>query len=242
MAPAWAHCEGRSGAAALEKMQSSPSILTGSERFTLCDPMGGERRVPRWERLTDDTTPAEGEAGDWLERFHRGDRETLAACYRDHFATVEHAIGSLLGVAERETVIHDIFSRLIAREDLRRSFRGGSVSAWLAAIARHQAIDTRRRLARDARPLPAAAVELEAHEWEEAAHARILIDTFRCAHLPVGWEGVFELRFLRQLPQRVAARQLSLHRTTLAYRELRIRRLLKRFLLGEDMPPRGRES
>lgn len=47
---------------------------------------------------------------------------------------------------------------------------------------------------------------------------------------------MFELRFLHQLPQRDAASRLGINRTTLAYREVRIRRLLKRFLLEQPQP------
>ena len=74
-----------------------------------------------------------------------------------------------------------------------------------------------------------------AESWQNATDARLLIEQFRREHLPEEWAGVFELRFLQQLPQREAARRLSIQRTTLAYRELRIRRLLRRFLAeGEE--------
>jgi RNA polymerase sigma-70 factor (ECF subfamily) len=45
---------------------------------------------------------------------------------------------------------------------------------------------------------------------------------------------VFELRFLQQMTQHEAAHALGIRRTTLAYRELRIRRALRAFLLEED--------
>ena len=177
------------------------------------------------------TTP---EASLWLERFHRGDRAVLEGCYRDHFAIVVGAIGGILSPVDRETVVHELFSRLIAREDLRRSFRGGSFSAWLGTVARNQAIDYRRRLSRESEAgLPDEAA-VAAGTWELAAEARLLVERFRRDCLPPAWQGVFELRFLAQLPQREAARQLSMRRTTLAYREVRIRRMLKRFLLEGD--------
>ena len=71
--------------------------------------------------------------------------------------------------------------------------------------------------------------------WEEEAHARVLIDGFKKT-VPPDWLGVFELRFLQQLPQREAARRLAMHRTTLAYREIRIRRLLRRHFLSGRKP------
>ena len=46
---------------------------------------------------------------------------------------------------------------------------------------------------------------------------------------------MFDLCLVQQLTQREAAAALGLHRTTLAYRELRIRRALRRFLEGN--PP-----
>jgi RNA polymerase sigma-70 factor (ECF subfamily) len=173
----------------------------------------------------------------WLELFHAGDRTTLEGCYRTHFATVRRAIHPILDGADQETVIHELFSRLISQEHLRRAFQGGSFAAWLATVARNQAIDYRRRIGRE--------VDIAAHdgaaptttdEWEQAAQARLLVEQFRRECLPPEWHGVFELRFLQQLPLREAALRLSLHRTTLAYRELRIRKLLQRFLLEEDEP------
>lgn len=174
--------------------------------------------------------------GAWLERFHRGDRLTLEGCYREHFATVERAIGSRLGAADRETAIHELFSRLIGNAELRRSFHGGSFAAWVAAVARNQAIDTWRRGARESGAPVDRLATAESSNWEEAAQARMLVERFRREHLPPEWQGVFDVRFLQQLSQREAALRLSLPRTTLAYRELRIRRLLRRFLLEADEP------
>jgi RNA polymerase sigma-70 factor (ECF subfamily) len=168
-----------------------------------------------------------------LEAFHAGTRSIIETCYREHFLTVDRAIGEILRGADRETVVHEVFSRLIAREALRRSFRGGSLGAWLTAVARNQAIDYRRRLAREA-PLfaaPEAAGQGAGSGWEEATEARLLIERFRREHLPPAWADVFELCFLRQLSQREASAELGISRTTLAYRELRIRRRLRRFLL-----------
>jgi len=168
----------------------------------------------------------------WLEAFHRGDRDTLAGCYRDHFEAVERTIGSLLTGADRETVIHDVFSRLIAREELRRSFQGGAFPAWLATVARNAAIDFRRRYSREV-PFSTdtfqdASVDVR---WEEATHARLLLERFQKEVLPRKWSSVFDRCFIQQMSQREAARALGLRRTTLAYREVRIRRALRRFLL-----------
>lgn len=177
-------------------------------------------------------------AADWLARFHRGDRRTIEECYRSHFATVERATRPILDGGDRETVIHEVFSRLIAIPELRRSFRGGAFAAWLGTIARNLAIDYRRRLCREVSSSAAADGTGEdqspSGSWEESAQARLLVERFRRDVLPPEWQGVFELRFLHELPQREAAARLGINRTTLAYREVRTRWLLRRYLL-EDL-------
>ena len=125
--------------------------------------------------------------GTWLERFHRGDRASMESCYREHFATVERAIGSLLTGADRETVIHELFSRLISNADLRRSFQGGSLGAWLARVARNQAIDFHRRQGREVGADDAPADGTSAPSWETSADARLLVDRFKQTQLPAGW-------------------------------------------------------
>jgi RNA polymerase sigma-70 factor (ECF subfamily) len=138
----------------------------------------------------------------------------------------------MLAGPDRETVIHEVFSRLIAREDVRRAFRGGSFPGWLSTVARNAAIDYKRRFAREqALSADAAAGAADAVRWEEATHARLLIERFRREVLPAEWANVFEHCVLGQMSQREAACALGLRRTTLAYREMRIRRALRRFLL-----------
>jgi len=181
-----------------------------------------------------EAVPAADDA--WLPGFRAGDQRAFEQYYRQHFSTVDRAIGTILSGADRETAIHEVFARLWSSAELRQQFRGGSFAAWLATVARHQAIDVRRRLGREVRTggEEAAAGSMD---WEQAAVARLLVAQFRSDHLPPEWEGVFELRFLQQLPQREAAARLSIRRTTLAYRELRIRRVLKLFLLNNEAPP-----
>ena len=69
---------------------------------------------------------------------------------------------------------------------------------------------------------------------QEAAEARVMLDRFRSERLPAKWRGVFEARFIRQLDQRSAAKELKMFRTTLAYQELRVRALLRKFLLRRE--------
>jgi DNA-directed RNA polymerase specialized sigma24 family protein len=62
----------------------------------------------------------------------------------------------------------------------------------------------------------------------------VLVARFRERVLPPRWEPVFRARFLEQLDQREAARQLGIPRTTLVYHERRIRALLRAFMLEQD--------
>jgi RNA polymerase sigma-70 factor (ECF subfamily) len=187
----------------------------------------------------------------WLEDFHAGRKTTLEECYRTHFARVRAAIGRLASGADAETIAHEVFYRLLSDVGVRASFQGGNLAAWLTRVATHAAIDHVRRQRRevpssgeailsdepDARDLRHA----EAARVDEKLEAKLLIDRFRREQLPEEWAPVFEARFLRQLPQRDAARELGMHRTTLAYREQRIRALLKRFLLDLETSRENRD-
>jgi RNA polymerase sigma-70 factor (ECF subfamily) len=174
---------------------------------------------------------------DWLSRFHAGKRSIMEECYREHFDAVMQAVGKMLSFADRETVVHEVFYRLLSDPAMRTSFQGGSLKAWLRTVARNRAIDYLRRHRRERELDPQAASELErsqARRREEAAEAKLLIDRFRRKRLPEKLEPIFETRFLQQLSQREAARKLGMRRTTLAYQEQQIRDLLRRFLLGGE--------
>jgi RNA polymerase sigma-70 factor (ECF subfamily) len=170
----------------------------------------------------------------WLAQFHAGSREILRECYVDHFASVERTVGRILKGADKETVIHEIFFRLITNERLRLTFQGGSFRAWVSTIARNQAVDYWRRQQFE---VPAGAPEDILGEREDAARfenrveAQITIDRFRTECLPEKWRKVFDARFIQQLDQPEAARVLGMHRTTLIYQEYCVRNLLKRFVL-----------
>ena len=103
------------------------------------------------------TVPGDEADTAWLEAFHRGERAVLEACYRRHFAVVERAARAVLGAADSETVIHEVFSQLIGRPEMRRSFHGGSLAAWLTVVARNQALQYRRKSgARSSQSRPAS--------------------------------------------------------------------------------------
>jgi RNA polymerase sigma-70 factor (ECF subfamily) len=174
----------------------------------------------------------------WLTRFHAGDRDVMEGCYREHFRVVESAVGQVLRGADQETVIHEVFLQLLARAELRRGFSGGSFSAWLSTVAHHQAIDFWRRHRRErlldqgaTDSLPAEPVQ-PVESFERTVEARLLIDRFRREVLPPKWAAVFEARFVGGLDQRSAATRVGIGRTTLAYQEIQLRRLLRRFLFG----------
>jgi RNA polymerase sigma-70 factor (ECF subfamily) len=166
----------------------------------------------------------------WLSDFHAGGRAVMEEVYRQHFAAVERSVGAILDGADRDTVVHELFLRLLSSEPMRRGFTGGSLAGWLRTSARNLAIDFQRRRKREAsEPVdePAGA------PWSEEVEARILVDRFRREVLPAKWAAVFEARFLRELDQRAAARAVGIHRTTLVYQEMRIRALLRSFLLED---------
>lgn len=177
--------------------------------------------------------------GGWLEEFHAGEAEALEGCYREHYEAVDAAVGRLLRGVDRETVVHEVFYRVVSDPGFRRSFHGGNLGAWLATVARNLATDHLRAQARH-RGVPLdEAGELshpEADGGAGAAEARMLVDRFRAEVLPAKWAGVFQARFIEQRDQRDAARQLGMARTTLAYQELRIRSLLRKFLLKGGAP------
>jgi RNA polymerase sigma-70 factor (ECF subfamily) len=176
---------------------------------------------------------ASDDQSSWIEGFHAGDRALLEACYRDHYAAVERAVGQVLVGADRDTVVHEVFFRVLSSGPFRQNFRGGTFRAWLTTAARNQAIDHYRRWRREGDLEEAPPVSPDAEtDWQSQADARLLVERFRKEQLPAKWAAVFEARFLRQLNQRDAARELGMSRTTLAYQEMRIRSLLERFLLG----------
>jgi RNA polymerase sigma-70 factor, ECF subfamily len=165
----------------------------------------------------------------WLARFHAGERAVLAQVYEEHFDVVYKAVGRVVRDADQETVVHELFCRLVASEPMRQGFRGGSLAAWLTTLGKNQAIDHARRYQRETQLDEAGEAASAGHD--DAADAKMLIDRFRAECLPAKWAAVFEKRFLEQLSQREAAAALGISRTTLAYQELRVRRLIEKFFL-----------
>src|SRR5262245_46256617 len=92
----------------------------------------------------------EEETADWVRAFHAGEPRTMAGCYRDHFEVVERSVAAVLVGADKETVVQEVFFRLVSREEVRRSFQSGAFVAWLRVVARNCAIDYCRRYGREA--------------------------------------------------------------------------------------------
>lgn len=178
--------------------------------------------------------PAETDG--WLARFHAGERRVLETCYREHFATVQAAVRRYLDGADQETLVHEVFFSLISSSEMRQGFKGGSLGGWLHTVARNRAIDYLRHHRRTEHLDPRRAEQLEdrAPNPELQTEVRLLVERFQ-RELPAKWIPVFEARFVHQLSQREAAARLGCSRTTLAYQELRVKRLLRRFLLDGEV-------
>jgi RNA polymerase sigma-70 factor (ECF subfamily) len=183
--------------------------------------------------------PMTAAGGDgWVRDFHAGDRGVLEDVYRKNFADVVHVVGRYVAGADAETLTHEVFYRLLTNEKLRRNFEGGHFPSWLRRVVINAAIDELRR-----RRLEHGKPDGDDARWEgepaqascaEEVESKVLVERFRQDCLPPQWAGVFETRFLRQLPQREAALELGMRRTTLVYQEQRIRALLRDFLLGGE--------
>ena len=169
-----------------------------------------------------------------LALFRAGDRTLMGRVYQETYDGVDAAVGRVLRGADRETVVHELYLRLLDKPELRRSFGGGSLQAWLCTLAYNQAVDFwrhhRREVALDEHEQSPPVLESQARRIEERAELRLFIDRFLAGTLPAKWAPVFHARFVEQLDQRSAAKRLGMHRTTLAYQELRIRRLLSAFV------------
>jgi RNA polymerase sigma-70 factor (ECF subfamily) len=169
----------------------------------------------------------------WLRAFHAGERACLEGCYRDYLDTVDRAVGGVVAGADRETLVHEVFFRLLSDASLRQSFTGGTFASWLRVVARNQAIDYARRRRLEVRFTDdtGGATPADPSSLEAQLDVRWTLERFRERCLPAKWRAVFDARFLAQHDQPTAARTIGMSRTTLAYQEYRIRRLLRRFVL-----------
>jgi RNA polymerase sigma-70 factor, ECF subfamily len=167
----------------------------------------------------------------WLEAFRRGDPKVMDECYRRHHRTVAATIGTVLGLADRQTVVHEVFFRLLTEPRLRKAYRGPSLAAWLSAIGRNRALDFARR-AQLEQPAPRTIDRTLGTEddADDATGKRLLLERFRRQHMRPAWASVFETRFIHEMTQREAADHLGIRRTTLAYREQQLRCKLRELM------------
>jgi RNA polymerase sigma-70 factor (ECF subfamily) len=173
------------------------------------------------------------QSGAWIEGFHAGRREIIEECYRKHFSDVEKSVGRILSGVDLENVVHEVFAKIIANRQTRLSFKGGSFSSWISTVARNQAIDYLKKNQREPPVEPKIAEQMIGAEQqvdEQDIEIKRVIERFRDEMVPEKWLPVFDARFIRRLTQREAARELGITRTTLAYREGRIRQRLMRFI------------
>jgi RNA polymerase sigma-70 factor (ECF subfamily) len=172
-------------------------------------------------------------------RFHAGERDFIGLLYRETYATVDATVGRVLRGADRDTVVHDLYFRLLSKPELRRNFSGGSMRSWLATLAHNLAVDFWRRHRRetnlDDRDTPPL-VDPMSRRMEERAELNLFVERFRRDGLPEELWSLFQARFVERLDQREAARRLGVPRTTLAYRELRVRRFLRAYLRKRSLP------
>ena len=173
-----------------------------------------------------------------LARFRAGERDFIGLLYRETYETVDATVGRVLRGADRETVVHELYFRLLSNPDLRRNFVGGSLRSWLATVAYNLAVDFWRRHRRETNledgnpPL----IDPMAQRMEKRAELNLFVERFRRDGLPGELWPLFQARFVERLGQREAARRLGIPRTTLVYRELRVRRLLRAYLRRRALP------
>jgi RNA polymerase sigma-70 factor, ECF subfamily len=170
----------------------------------------------------------------WLRAFHAGDRAVLEKVYRDHFLRVAGAARRILREVDAETVTHEVFYRLLTDGEMRAGFTGGNLGRWLVKVAEHRAIDQHRRARREAPLDEAVEAVVDPRREDDEVDAKMLVERFKREALPDKLRSLFEARFIRQIPQRDAADELGIPRSTLVYQEQQIRELLEAFLLGDE--------
>jgi RNA polymerase sigma-70 factor (ECF subfamily) len=173
----------------------------------------------------------EGVPNDADAAFVRGDRDRLESIYRQTFTQVRRAVaGVLREPADRDAIVQQVYLELIAERRLRESYRGGSMAAWLSAIARHRALDYARRQRR----LTPLGEHEEPTEPTLADELRRELLRF-AARLDPSRRTLLELRFVQGLTQVEAAKVLSIPRSTLESREHELKALLRAYLRSDSV-------
>ena len=184
-------------------------------------------------------TTSDGSPEPDLETIWRGDTAALEAIYRAHARRLLGIARAVVGPAEAESAVHETFVELIRNEPLRRRFTGGSMEAWLGAIARRKSLEQLRR--RD-KP-PRANVDPSSDSGtgdiggepvdpspEPRLEARDLLMRFLAASVPAAQADFFRRRFLDGQTQVQVATALGVPRSTLEGWEHRLSEKLRRFI------------
>jgi RNA polymerase sigma factor (sigma-70 family) len=164
-----------------------------------------------------------------LAAFWRGDDRAIEALYRAHVAALLAAARWIVGPAEAESAVQEVFVELIRNEELRRRFTGGDVGSWLAAVTRYKAREQRKRAGRPVREAepPTAATPVGP---EPRIEARDLLERFlHASTLSVPEARFFRGRFLDERTQVELAAELGIARSTLEGWERRLCERFRRF-------------
>jgi RNA polymerase sigma-70 factor (ECF subfamily) len=173
----------------------------------------------------------------WEARFRRGDSDVIEAVYRETFEAVRRAAGRVLhDPSDRDGVVHEVFTELVSSRRLRESYQGGALAGWLAAIARHRAIDFVRR---ERRLTDLSGLEEVATAPDPLADFRRDLERF-AEGLEPQRRRLLELRFVAGMTQTEAAAQLGMPRSTLEDWERQIKQALQEHLLAD--PPAARRA
>jgi RNA polymerase sigma factor (sigma-70 family) len=163
-----------------------------------------------------------------LAAFWRGDERAVESAYREHASALMAAARWLVGAAEAESVVQEVFVELLRNEELRRRFTGGSLGGWLTAITRFKGLEHRKRTGRP--PVEPAPPDGAPASPEPRLEARDLIERFLRSDAVSGRDAeVFRRRFVDGRTQVEMAAELGVPRSTLESLEHRLCERFRRF-------------
>jgi RNA polymerase sigma-70 factor (ECF subfamily) len=172
------------------------------------------------------------DTAEWLDRFHRGDRSALAQCYQSYFGLVRAVLATYVQGCDLDSVVHEVFFKLIEKSHVRKQFTGGSMPAWLSTMARNQAIDFIRRYNRSSQLAVDLAAQADAPQLlaiEENVWAKQAVEQFK-ATLSPEQSQIFELVFIEGLDQQQVAESLEMSRSSVSRKKNRIAKRLRAFV------------
>ncbi len=161
--------------------------------------------------------------------------------YRATFEDVKRAAGTVLHEpSDRDAVVQEVYVQLLESRALRESHRGGVMSAWLGAIARHQALDFARR---ESRLVDLSAIDQATSKVDPLDDLRREIVRF-ASKLDPEKQQLIRLRYVEGMTQMEAAAVLGKPRSTLEDWEHQFKRALAAHVAGKrpaNDPINGRE-